>query len=117
MPQSQATATLPRAPSARATSFHPVPLQSVQFSSAMSCQTPPTFDRAAKSCAGAGSSPAYLDDRRVTAYEPAPRPASHPRGTDTFLVDGSRPDTDPPRRLTDSPRAIYSFFEKDFSIS
>jgi len=35
-PQSQATATLPAAPSGRGTSFHPVPLQSVQFSSAIS---------------------------------------------------------------------------------
>src|SRR5580692_8724263 len=35
MPQSQATATLPAAPSDRGTSFQPVPLQSMQFSSAM----------------------------------------------------------------------------------
>src|ERR1700745_1874715 len=35
MPQSQATATLPRVPSVRGTNFHPVPLQRVQFSSAM----------------------------------------------------------------------------------
>src|SRR5258707_6019221 len=35
MPQSQATATLPRVPSVRGTNFHPVPLQSVQFSRAM----------------------------------------------------------------------------------
>ncbi len=35
IPQSQATATLPGAPSARATSFQPVPLQSVQFSNAI----------------------------------------------------------------------------------
>src|SRR5580704_15150820 len=35
MPQSQATATLPEAPSGRGTSFQPVPLQSEQFSSAM----------------------------------------------------------------------------------
>jgi len=32
IPQSHATATLPAAPSCRGTSFHPVPLQSVQFS-------------------------------------------------------------------------------------
>src|ERR1700736_161716 len=35
MPQSQATATLPRKPSARGTSFQPVPLHRVQFSIAM----------------------------------------------------------------------------------
>src|SRR5713101_867820 len=35
IPQSHATATRPAAPSARGTSFHPVPLQSVQFSRAM----------------------------------------------------------------------------------
>src|SRR5215470_16065858 len=35
MPQSQATATLPAAPSGRGTSFHPVPLHSVQFSKAI----------------------------------------------------------------------------------
>src|SRR5882762_3844519 len=35
IPQSQATATLPRTPSLRGTSFHPVPLQSVQFSRAI----------------------------------------------------------------------------------
>src|SRR5579859_7999120 len=35
MPQSHGTATLPAAPSTRGTSFHPVPLHNVQFSSAM----------------------------------------------------------------------------------
>src|SRR6266478_2335100 len=35
IPQSHATAILPAAPSPRGTSFHPVPLQSVQFSSAI----------------------------------------------------------------------------------
>src|SRR6266571_4343980 len=35
IPQSQGTATLPAAPSGRGTSFHPVPLHSVQLSSAM----------------------------------------------------------------------------------
>lgn len=35
MPQSHGTATLPAAPSARGTSFHPVPLHSAQFSKAM----------------------------------------------------------------------------------
>src|SRR5215469_13090047 len=35
MPQSQATATFPRDPSARATSFHPVPLHSGQLSRAI----------------------------------------------------------------------------------
>jgi hypothetical protein len=35
IPQSQATAIVPGAPSVRGTSFHPVPLQSVQFSKAM----------------------------------------------------------------------------------
>jgi hypothetical protein len=35
MPQSHATAMVPRAPSGRATSFHPVPLHKGQFSNAM----------------------------------------------------------------------------------
>src|SRR6516162_2514122 len=35
IPQSHGTATLPAAPSARGTSFHPVPLHIVQFSSAI----------------------------------------------------------------------------------
>jgi hypothetical protein len=35
MPQSHATATLPRAPSLRGTIFHPVPLHNEQFSRAI----------------------------------------------------------------------------------
>src|SRR5437762_13628614 len=55
IPQSHATATLPAAPSCRGTSFHPVPLQSVQFS---------------RGIANPGFQPAFLLQAFVVAHLP-----------------------------------------------